>query len=64
MKKIENSYKKSGVNIPLANKLVIVHIKFIKKNDKKRNLNKHSETIGGFASLFDMSEIKILKIQF
>ena len=59
MKKIENSYKKSGVNIPLANKLVSYISNLSKKNDKKRNLNKHSETIGGFASLFDMSEIKI-----
>ena len=53
MKKIENSYKKSGVNIPLANKLVSYISNLSKKNDKKRNLNKHSETIGGFASLFD-----------
>ena len=59
MKKIENSYKKSGVNIPLANKLVNYISILSKKNDKKRNLNKRSETIGGFASLFDISKTNI-----
>ena len=38
MKKNENSYKKSGVNISLANKLV-KHISYLsKKMSKKRNL--------------------------
>ena len=32
MKKIENSYKKSGVNIPLANKLVSYISNLSKKN--------------------------------
>ena len=36
MKKIQNSYKKSGVNIPLANKLV-KHISIVtKKRCQKR----------------------------
>ena len=37
MKKIQNSYKKSGVNISLANKLV-KHISYLskKKTSKKR----------------------------
>ena len=35
MKKIENSYKKSGVNISLANKLV-KHISSISKKDVKK----------------------------
>ena len=37
MKKIQNSYKKSGVNISLANKLVKHISKISKKNDKKRD---------------------------
>ena len=35
MKKIENSYKKSGVNIPLANKLVSYISNLSKKMTKK-----------------------------
>ena len=35
MKKIENSYKKSGVNISLANKLV-KHISKLSKKDVKK----------------------------
>ena len=37
MKKIKNSYKKSGVNISLANKLVSHFYLSSKKNDQKRN---------------------------
>ena len=35
MKKIQNSYKKSGVNIPLANNLVKYICVLSKKNVKK-----------------------------
>ena len=59
MKKIENSYKKSGVNISLANKLVKHISNLSKKNDKITNLDKRTEVIGGFASLFDISKTKI-----
>ena len=38
MKKNENSYKKSGVNISLANKLVKHISKVAKKGVKKRKL--------------------------
>ena len=38
MKRNENSYKKSGVNIKLANKLVDYISQVSKKNVKKRNL--------------------------
>ena len=38
MKKNENSYKKSGVNISLANKLVNHISNLSKKMSKKRNL--------------------------
>ena len=59
MKKIENSYKKSGVNISLANKLVN-HISYLSKKDvKKTRLSSHIDTIGGFGSLFDISNIGI-----
>ena len=59
MKKNGNSYKKSGVNISLANKLV-KHISFLsKKNVKKKNRHSQKDIIGGFGSLFDISKIKI-----
>ena len=59
MKKIKNSYKKSGVNIPLANKLV-KHISNLSKKSVKKTKNSFDrELIGGFGSLFDISKIKI-----
>ena len=58
MKTFENSYKKSGVNISLANKLV-KHISNIsKKDDKKTKGLSKIEVIGGFGSLFDISNLK------
>ena len=59
MKKIENSYKKSGVNISLANKLVKHISKLSKKNVKKTSSLSKKEAIGGFGSLFDISNNKI-----
>ena len=59
MKKNENSYKKSGVNIPLANKLVKYISNISKKNVKKTNRSFNKDIIGGFGSLFDISNIKI-----
>ena len=59
MKRNENSYKKSGVNISLANKLVN-HISSVsKKNVKKTKSNLLNDEIGGFGSLFDLSNEKI-----
>jgi phosphoribosylaminoimidazole synthetase len=59
MKKIKNSYKKSGVNISLANKLV-KHISLLSRKDVKKTKNSFDkEVIGGFGSLFDISKIKI-----
>ncbi len=59
MKKIKNSYKKSGVNISLANKLV-KHISNISRKDvKKTNSSHKKDIIGGFGSLFDISNLKI-----
>ena len=37
MKKIQNSYKKSGVNVSVANKFVSHIAKLSKKNVKKRD---------------------------
>ena len=59
MKKNDNSYKKSGVNISLANKLVQHISKISKKSDKKAKVNNNKEVIGGFGSLFDISNLKI-----
>jgi phosphoribosylformylglycinamidine cyclo-ligase len=59
MKKIKNSYKNSGVDISLANKLV-KHISSLSKKDVKKAKNSFDkEIIGGFGSLFDISKIKI-----
>ena len=59
MKKIQNSYKKSGVNIPLANSLVKYITSLSKKNVKKTNNVFKKDTIGGFGSLFDISKLKM-----
>ena len=59
MKKIKNSYKKSGVDISLANKLVN-HISVLSKKGVQKTKNSFDrEAIGGFGSLFDISKIKI-----
>ena len=59
MKKIENSYKKSGVNISLANKLVKHISKISNKDVKKTKGTSKKDIIGGFGSLFDISNLKI-----
>jgi phosphoribosylformylglycinamidine cyclo-ligase len=59
MKKIQNSYKKSGVNISTANKFVNHIAKLSKKNVQKTNKSFNSENIGAFGSSFDISKIKI-----
>ncbi len=59
MKKIKNSYKKSGVDILIANKLVNHIAKISKKNVKKTDKTIGSENIGAFGSSFDISKIKI-----
>ena len=59
MKKNLNSYKKSGVNISLANKLVKYISLISSKNVKKKKLNSLEGKIGGFGSLFDISNFKI-----
>ncbi len=59
MKKTQNSYKKSGVNISLANTLVNHISKLSNKNVKKKNNPFNKDLIGGFGSLYDISDIKI-----
>jgi phosphoribosylaminoimidazole synthetase len=59
MKKIHNSYKKSGVNISIANKFVDHIAKISKKNVKKTDKSFNDENIGAFGSVFDISNIKI-----
>ena len=56
---MHNSYKKSGVNISLANKLVKHISNLTNKNVKKTKNSINKEVIGGFGSLFDISSIKI-----
>ena len=58
MKKNINSYKKSGVNISLANKLVN-HISLIAKKNVQKKKSNSADEIGGFGSLFDISKSKI-----
>ena len=59
MKKIQNSYKKSGVNICIANKFVDHIAKISKKNVKKTDSSFNNSNIGAFGSVFDISNIKI-----
>ena len=59
MKKNKINYKKSGVDITLANKLVKHISKLSKKNVKKKKSNSFIDEIGGFGSLFDISNYKI-----
>ena len=59
MKKMQNTYKKSGVNISLANKLVNHISKLSSKSVEKKNKSIEAKPIGGFGSLYDISKIKI-----
>ena len=59
MKKIQNSYKKSGVNISIANKFVNHIAKISKKNVKKTDKTFNPSNIGAFGSMFDISNNKI-----
>ena len=59
MQKTKNSYKKSGVNIGLANSFVKHIAELSKKNDKKKNKANNKDNIGAFGSVFDISKEKI-----
>ena len=59
MKRNQNSYKKSGVNISLANKLVKYISGVSRKDVKKKKGYTKVDEIGGFGSLFDISNFRI-----
>ncbi len=59
MKKIKNSYKKSGVNISVANKFVNHIAKISKKNVQKTDKTQGFDNIGAFGSSYDLSKSKI-----
>ena len=59
MQKTKNTYKKSGVNIKLADRFVEYIANTSKKNAKKKNKYLNKNNIGAFGSTFDISKIKI-----
>jgi len=59
MKKMQNSYKKSGVNISLANKFVKHINRLSRKIVKKKRNSFDKDNIGGFGSLYDISKLSI-----
>ena len=59
MQKTKNTYKKSGVNINLADRFVEHIAKISKKNVKKKKKYLNNDNIGAFGSTFDISKIKI-----
>jgi len=59
MQKTKNTYKKSGVNINLADRFVEHIAKISKKNVLKKNKYLIKDNIGAFGSIFDISKIKI-----
>jgi len=59
MKKSYNTYKKSGVNMATADKLVKYISKISKKTYKKNTEMKSFKNIGSFGSIFDLSKLKI-----
>ena len=59
MKKTYNTYKKSGVNMATANKLVNYISKISRKTYKKSTEAKSFKNIGSFGSIFDFSQFKM-----
>ncbi len=59
MQKTKNTYKKSGVNISLADRFVEHIAKISKKNVQKKSKYLNKDNIGAFGSTFDISKIKI-----
>ena len=59
MKKIYNTYKKSGVNMATADKLVNYISKISRKTYKKNTETKSFKNIGSFGSIFDLSQFKM-----
>ena len=61
MKKTYNTYKKSGVNMATADKLVNYISKISRKTVKKNQELASIKNIGSFASIFDLSQLKMEK---
>jgi phosphoribosylaminoimidazole synthetase len=59
MKKNYNTYKKSGVNMATADKLVAYISKISRKTYKKNTETKSFKNIGSFGSIFDPSKFKM-----
>jgi len=59
VKKNHNTYKKSGVNMALANKLVNYISKVSRKTYKSNTEHKSFKNIGSFGSIFDLSKLKL-----
>ena len=59
MKKVYNTYKKSGVNMATADKLVNYIYKISRKTYKKNTEKKSFKNIGSFGSIFDLSRLKM-----
>ena len=59
MKKIYNTYKKSGVNMATADKLVNYISKISRKTYNKSTELKSFKNIGSFGSIFDLSKLKM-----
>jgi len=59
MKKNYNTYKKSGVNMATADKLVNYISKISKKTNKKNTEMQSFKNIGSFGSIFDLSKLKM-----
>ena len=59
MKKTYNTYKKSGVNMAVANKLIKYISKISRKTYKKNTETKSFRNIGSFGSVFELSQLKM-----
>ena len=57
MKSTYYTYKKSGVNVAAANKLVNYISKISRKTYKKNTEMKSFKNIGSFRSIFDLSKL-------
>ena len=59
MKKTYNTYKKSGVNMATADKLVNYISKISRKTYKKNTETQSFKNIGSFGSIFNFSSLKM-----
>jgi len=61
MKKTYNTYKKSGVNMAAANKLINYISKISRKTYKKNTELRSFKNIGSFGSVYNLSQLKMKK---